>query len=261
MPIPAPPADQPFVRTLRARWLGQQLRALREQRGLTLADVAASTGRPQGLWDRFEWADWPISRGDVTTLLDLYRVHDVQLRERLLTIVDHAWRLHHWDTGDHPDHSEDGADASFITLDWLIRQATKMQIFATVLPVEPLPSTADPTVPVELVIAETALRPEPGDALVHQLGSGRLTHLVSLPYVQVQVLANPTARQTTTGGFTVFRFHHHPPVAYQHTLAGHHYLEGRIADRTIEAYRALRTSALDAGTSHQLIEKAAAQRT
>ncbi|MGH3808057.1 MAG: hypothetical protein ACRDRU_15815, partial [Pseudonocardiaceae bacterium] len=54
--------------TLRAQWLGQQLRALRET------------------------AEYPIRRGDVLALLDLYSVSAARTRDGLLQLSDDVWR-------------------------------------------------------------------------------------------------------------------------------------------------------------------------
>ncbi len=60
------------VPTLRAQWLGRELRDLRERRNLTLRQVAEHLKRNFSALSRFENAEWPIPRHDVQMLLDLY---------------------------------------------------------------------------------------------------------------------------------------------------------------------------------------------
>jgi len=64
------------VTTLRAQWLGHQLRDLRERSGLSLRQVGEYLKRNFSALSRFENAEWPFPRGDVLQLLDLYGVHD-----------------------------------------------------------------------------------------------------------------------------------------------------------------------------------------
>ncbi|WFE67524.1 helix-turn-helix transcriptional regulator [Micromonospora sp. WMMD714] len=79
---------KPFIRTLRAQWLGQQLRALREERGMTLKLVSEHLHRDMSALGRYERADWPIRRGDVVALLDLYGFHHAAERARLLALAE-----------------------------------------------------------------------------------------------------------------------------------------------------------------------------
>ncbi|MGH4015452.1 MAG: helix-turn-helix domain-containing protein, partial [Pseudonocardiaceae bacterium] len=54
--------------TLRAQWLGQQLRALRESAGMTLKQAGDYLQRDGSMVSRFESAVHPIRRGDVLAL-------------------------------------------------------------------------------------------------------------------------------------------------------------------------------------------------
>lgn len=107
------------------------------------------------------------------------------MREQLLTLADQTWRLHRWDTG-HPDHT--GDDAPFITVDWLTSRATKIRVYAPVLPVTHLASTPTPAIQIELVIAQTALQHLPSDPLPHHTGARHLAQLASQSQVRIRVL-------------------------------------------------------------------------
>ncbi|MEU8008533.1 helix-turn-helix transcriptional regulator [Micromonospora parva] len=74
--VSMPASREPFVRTLRAQWLGQQMRELRERRGLTLKYVAQYLERDFSSLARYERAEWPFRRELVIALLDLYGVYN-----------------------------------------------------------------------------------------------------------------------------------------------------------------------------------------
>src|SRR5688572_2694754 len=93
---------RPFIRTVRAQWLGQRLRTLREQRGLTRKVVTEHLGRDLAPLGRYARAEWPIGRGDVVALLDLFGFHESSERTRILGLAEDVWRIHRWD----PDHGE-----------------------------------------------------------------------------------------------------------------------------------------------------------
>ncbi|HEX2419848.1 MAG TPA: helix-turn-helix transcriptional regulator, partial [Micromonosporaceae bacterium] len=66
--------------TLRARWLGEELRRLREAKGLTAKEAGEYIQRHQGTVSRFESGEYPIRRGDLLAFLDLYGVSNKRRR-------------------------------------------------------------------------------------------------------------------------------------------------------------------------------------
>jgi transcriptional regulator with XRE-family HTH domain len=112
---------RPFVKTLRAQWLGQQLRELREQRGMTLKLVSEHLGRDLSALGRYERAEWPIPRGDVVALLDLYGFHGARERASLLHVAEEVWCAHRWD-----NDPNDVVNTSFIDFPWLASRAEKI---------------------------------------------------------------------------------------------------------------------------------------
>ncbi|MFC4109479.1 Scr1 family TA system antitoxin-like transcriptional regulator [Micromonospora zhanjiangensis] len=112
---------KPFIRTLRAQWLGSQLRALREERGMTLKLVAEHLARDMSALGRYERGDWPIRKGDVVALLDLYGFHHATERARLLGLAEEVWRTDRWD-----EDYGDVVDASFIDYPWLESRAERI---------------------------------------------------------------------------------------------------------------------------------------
>ena len=89
-------------RTVLRRKLGQELRALRRQQGLTCLDVSRKMKRavPGGKWSeskvsRIETAHVSVHHGDVSDLLDLYQVGAGAHRDAIMVIARDA-RMHGW---------------------------------------------------------------------------------------------------------------------------------------------------------------------
>ncbi|MEV7227263.1 Scr1 family TA system antitoxin-like transcriptional regulator [Polymorphospora sp. NPDC051019] len=110
MPYKQPPTS------LRALWLGEQMRRLRKDRRITLKGAARHLRLNHSALARFERGQWPFLAGRVATLLDVYQVTDPKGRTVLLRLdaeVDrrNAWEadpddLHHPE----PDHEPKPAD-------------------------------------------------------------------------------------------------------------------------------------------------------
>ncbi|MEO7195440.1 MAG: helix-turn-helix transcriptional regulator, partial [Pseudonocardiaceae bacterium] len=83
--------------TLRAQWLGQSLRELRDANGMTLARAADFLQRNASTVSRFESGEYPIRRPDLMALLDLYGVADRRKRDGLLRLSEDVWQKGWWD--------------------------------------------------------------------------------------------------------------------------------------------------------------------
>jgi transcriptional regulator with XRE-family HTH domain len=92
-----PTKREQFVQTIRAQWLGQRMRELREERGLTLKYIAAYLGVEFSTLARYERAEWPFRRDHVVALLDVYGVYDERERAQLVQLAQDAWRVNRWD--------------------------------------------------------------------------------------------------------------------------------------------------------------------
>ncbi|MGI9000413.1 MAG: helix-turn-helix domain-containing protein [Pseudonocardia sp.] len=99
--------------TLQAQWLGQQLRALRASTEMTLRQAGEYLQRDPSMVSRFETAEYPIRRGDVLALLDLYNVSEERTRDGLLRLSDDVWRKGWW------DGYANTVDRQYIDLPWL----------------------------------------------------------------------------------------------------------------------------------------------
>lgn len=113
--------------TLRAQWLGQQLRELRAAAKLTLDDAGAYLQRDPSTVSRFESGEYPIRRPDLMALLDLYRLSDARRREGLLKLGNEIWQTGWWEGyGDH-------IAGPFIDHAWLEERAHTIRWFETLV--------------------------------------------------------------------------------------------------------------------------------
>lgn len=109
--------------TLRAQWLGRQLRELREASGLKLSEAGECLKRDASTVSRFETGVYPIHQPDVRALLDLFGVRDERRRGALLRLSEEAWRTGWWD-----GYAQD-VEGSFIDYVWLESRATRIRTF------------------------------------------------------------------------------------------------------------------------------------
>jgi transcriptional regulator with XRE-family HTH domain len=280
-----PVPHKPFTRTLRAQWLGQQLRQIREQRGMTLKMVGEFLQRDHTALSRYERAEWPIRRGEVVALLDLYGFHQATERARLLSLAEEVWRVDRWN-----EDYGDVIDSSFIDFPWLESRAERICSYhAMVVPglfqlpeyaelviraVEG-PEASEETVSrwVELRLARQRVLAEPGAAVIEavideaalrrRVGSpalmrDQLDHLGQLcrrRHVEVRVLPSEVRLHAgLNGSFWLFVMPvGYPAVGYLEGLAGQLYVESPKSDRFIDVYHWIRDAALDPEESAKLI--------
>ncbi|WP_433348716.1 helix-turn-helix domain-containing protein [Micromonospora sp. CA-111912] len=274
---------KPFIRTLRAQWLGQQLRALREERGMTLKLVSEHLQRDMSALGRYERADWPIRKGDVTALLDLYGFHHAAERARLLSLAEEVWRTDRWD-----EDYGDVVDSSFIEYPWLEGRAERICSYnALLLPgllqtpayaEAVIRNAAEPGVPeltlerwvklrmerqrvldgptrIGVVLEEGVLRRPVGGRSTMADQLRHLTQLSQRRKIAVRVLpSNVALHAGMDGTFTLFTLPApYPEVAYLENLGGRLYLEAPKSQRFIDAYDRLVNAALGEAESAELI--------
>lgn len=273
--------------TLRAQWLGQQLKELRENAGITLRQAADYLERDPSTVSRFESAEYPIRRADLVALLDFYSVGDQRRREGLLTLREEVWQKGWW------DGYADAVDRRFIDYVWLESRAEEIHSFDdTLLPgllqtqryAEAAIRAADPDLPTEQVARAVELRimrqqalsgDKPSqlraildEALLRRLVAGpdamreQLRHLVACserPNIEIRVLPfTAGAHASPAGAFKVFSLAEpYPDVAYAETLAGAIYVETPGATRFVQAYDRLQSATLTPDESAELISAAA----
>lgn len=278
-------AHRPFIRTLRAQWLGQRLRELREQRGMTLELVAEHLDRDRSALGRYERAEWPIQRHDVLALLDLYGFHRASERAQLLALAEEVWRTDRW-----TDNYGDVVDASFIDFPWLESRADVVCSYhAMVIPglfqlreyanlvircIEGANATEekmtrwldlrmerkrvldDPNGPrFETIIDEAALRRLVGGRALQRAQLAQLLEIARRTRVEVRILPSEIwLHPGLDGSFWLFRMPRpYPEVAYLESRAGQMYFEQPKAGSYLDAYDRLRKVALDSRESAKLI--------
>ncbi|MEH1130037.1 helix-turn-helix domain-containing protein [Micromonospora sp. CPCC 206061] len=290
-----PTKREKFDQSLRARWLGERMRELRDERGLTLKYVAAYIGVEFSTLARYERAEWPFRHDHVVALLDAYGVHLEAERERLIQLARDAWRVNRWE----PDFQSAIEDPDFVDCLWLEERAERICSYAT-MAVPPLLCTPayakalfhaehgydgpafkvekwlallaerqkvirkrDPMTRIDVLIEEQILhRPVGGVTVLRE----QLEHLVrfcgreDLP-VQVRVVpAHAAGHPGYLGGFTLFRMPTpYPPVAYVEHLGGRLYIESKGAELYGKTFDALAGLALPVTESVQVIDRIAGQ--
>ncbi len=271
--------------TLRAQWLGQQLRALRESTGMTLRQAGEYLQRDPSMVSRFETAEYPIRRGDVLALLDLYHVSEERIRDGLLRLSDDMWRKGWW------DGYVNTVDRQYVDMPWLEARAERLRTHGAML-VPGLLQTREYAetlirnaaaadipedqigrmielrmtrqqvlggeTPVDFaaVVDESALRRVIGGTEVLRAQLAQLGEVAERSNVEVRVIPlRRGAHAGLDGAFWLFEMPDpYPDVAYVDNLAGAVYVEEDAAvDRFRQVYHQLSAMALGSKESAALI--------
>lgn len=269
--------------TLRAQWLGQSLRELRDSAGMTLARAAEFLQRNAATVSRFESGEYPIRRPDLMALLDLYGVAERRRRDGLLRLSEDVWQKGWWD-----GYAAD-VEHQFVDYVWLESRATSIRAVDTnVLPgllqtrdyAEAVITAADWDAAPEQVARWVQLRMN-RQALLHRAEPPRfsalidefvlrravggiavmrnqLAHLLDsaeLPYLELRVLPSSLgAHASPSGGFLVFGIAEPDmEVGYAETVGGAVYVEPPDSERFVRVYDRLLDSALGPVESAELI--------
>ncbi|MGH3697091.1 MAG: helix-turn-helix domain-containing protein [Pseudonocardiaceae bacterium] len=251
--------------TLRAQWLGQQLRALRESTGMTLRQAGEYLQRDPSMVSRFETAEYPIRRGDVLALLDLYTVSEERTRDGLLRLSDDMWRKGWW------DGYANTVERQYIDMPWLEARAERLRTYGAMLMpgllqtreyaetlIRNAASADTPEDQIErmielrmtrqqvlggetpvdfaAVVDESVLRRVIGSPEVMRGQLARLREVAERPNVEVRVLPlRRGAHAGLDGAFWLFEMPDpYPDVAYVDNLAGAVYVE---EDAAVEQFR------------------------
>jgi len=274
--------------SLRARLLGERLRAWREERGLTLKYVAATLHKDFSDMARVERGERALHLGEAASLLDLLAVYESAERDFLFRLARDAYRLRLWEG----DFDGPELDASIVDSLWLESVAERIRCYGAVSVPDLLrtPAYAEavvyrersagvsepmlewwtrsygrrqrevferrPMVSVEAVVAEAALRCPLGGPDVWR---AQLEHLATGGddgSVQLRLLpASAGFLAGMDGSFTVFD----PPAKYLPAVACRPYAdiaalhEGATAGWYADAFDRLWDFALPAGESMRFI--------
>ncbi|THV35729.1 helix-turn-helix domain-containing protein [Glycomyces buryatensis] len=270
--------------SLRSRWLGERLRALREAADISPVEVAEFLQRDRSVVGRYETGDYPIRRADVYALLTYYGVEDEKTRETLLELCEDVWRKGWWD----PYKKEVAKD--FVDLPWLESRTDELCVYQNMV-IHGLAQTrayaetlirkaeadaeeaqiqrwvdlrlgrqailaGDEALRYTMVIEEPVLHRPIGGVKVMSEQLRHLLDLGELETIEIRVL--PTAHGPHSGHLGSFLLFVMPEqftdVAYVESLGGALYVESPDVDRFEDAWHDVNKAALDQKRSAALIK-------
>lgn len=266
------PSEHAF--TLRAQWLGQQLREMREDAKLTLKDVGNYIQRNGSTVSRIESGMLPARVPEVLTYLDLCGVQDPKRRADLKKMAEDVWQKGWWDGFK--------ADVVGSLIDWiwlesravtiqsfqigvipgllqtrdyaeaLIRSdqpdATEEQVarFVAVRTARQERLNENPALRLSAIIDEGALRRKVGGREVMRAQLTRLGSLAERSDIEIMVLPSEIGSHASPdGAFDLLTMARpYPLVAGISTAAGNLVVEGAEAEVLVQKYHRLRDVAL-----------------
>ncbi|MET7287910.1 helix-turn-helix transcriptional regulator [Streptomyces sp. NPDC005573] len=273
--------------TVRRRRLGQELRRLRELKGMTAEEVAERLLVSQSKISRLENGRRSISQRDVRDLCGVYEVEDQRIVDSLMEMARDSRQQGWWHTfGDIPYSVyiglETDAESLRVYEPQLVTGLLQTRAYAEALVRGALPETStaeiDKRVQVRMrrqeritaeggplrlwvVLDEAALRRVVGSKLVMREQLEHLTEMSHLPHVTVQVLPFEVgAHPGLNGQYAILEF----TDAADSSVV---YLEGVTSDLYLEKapdvqkyavmYEHLRAQSLNVEQSRHLIAKVA----
>lgn len=273
--------------TVRRRRLGLILRGLRERRGLTGEQVAEQVSRSGSWLSRVETGRVGLRSGDLTALLDLYRVTEEGLREDLLALAragtQRGWWAKYADTLSGPYATYIGfeAEADYLQVyDTLVVHGllqTEEYARATIAAALPTvrPEAVEKKVKVRMARQAVFDRPDPlrvwailDESVLHRRIGGeevlrgqlvRLREACHWPNVTIQVVPfTAGANPGMLGSFTVIKFPvpEDPDVVYVEGVTGDIFAEGEDARRYSVLFEHLQATALSPARSADRIDQA-----
>ncbi|AVH20894.1 helix-turn-helix domain-containing protein [Nocardia cyriacigeorgica] len=271
--------------TLRAQWLGQQLRRYREAAGLTLKEAAAYLNRDSSTVSRFEAGLYPPRDNDVQELLTLYGVSSEPIRSSLRKLSMEVWQKGWWE-----GYAKD-VDPSIVDYAWLEARAAEIKSFnPIVVPgllqtpayAEAVMRAVDPDVPdeqvdrwleVRMLRQQTLSLPRPTQFTAildesvlrrpvggHRVMTEQLEHLAEValrPNIHIRVLPERLgAHAAPDGSFKLFNMPEpYPNLACIETPAGVIYVEDDGIKRFVAAFDRLEQATLDREESIAELQK------
>jgi transcriptional regulator with XRE-family HTH domain len=267
--------------TLRAQWLGKQLRELRESAGLTLKESGEYLQRDGSTVSRFEAGLYPARTPDVAALLDLYGVADEHRREGFIRLSRDVWQSGWWDA------YTDDVSLGIVDYAWMEARATGIRSFdALIIPgllqtrayMEAVIRAEDPDASSDqlsrwvefrvarqqllaadqapsfsTVMEESTLRRLVGSP---EIMRGQLSHLLNFSAnAEIRIMPfSSGAHASPDGTFRIFELPEpYPAVAYVPSPVGAIYAEGEAADGLKLKFDRIRHDSLGIRESRELI--------
>ncbi|AOR33740.1 transcriptional regulator [Streptomyces fodineus] len=273
--------------TVRRRRLGQELRRLRELKGMTAEEVAERLLVSQSKISRLENGRRSISQRDVRDLCGVYEVEDQRIVDSLMEMARDSRQQGWWHTfGDIPYSVyiglETDAESLRVYEPQLVTGLLQTRAYAEALVQGALPETSTAEIekrvqvrmrrqeritaennPLRLwvVLDEAALRRVVGSKLVMREQLEQLIELSQLPHVTVQVLPFEVgAHPGLNGQYAILEFTDaaDSSVVYLEGVTSDLYLEkAQDVQRYAVMYEHLRAQSLNVEQSRQFIAKVA----
>ncbi|MEV6741019.1 helix-turn-helix transcriptional regulator [Streptomyces sp. NPDC051104] len=273
--------------TVRRRRLGQELRRLRELKGMTAEEVAERLLVSQSKISRLENGRRSISPRDVRDLCGVYEVEDQRVVESLMEMARDSRQQGWWHAfGDIPYSVyiglETDAESLRVYEPQIITGLLQSRAYAEALIQGALPETSPADIekrvqvrmrrqerisaennPLRLwvVLDEAALRRRVGDNLVMREQLEHLAEMSRLPHVTVQVLPFEVgAHPGLNGQYAILEFADaaDSSVVYLEGVTSDLYLEkAQDVQKYAVMYEHLRAQALNVEQSRKFIEDAA----
>ncbi|MBL6276921.1 helix-turn-helix domain-containing protein [Micromonospora fiedleri] len=271
--------------TLRAQWLGQQLREMRESAGLTLKDVGDYINRNASTVSRLESGVVAARVPEVLAYLDICGVDDGRRRADLTTMAKDVWQKGWWDGF--------AADVVGSLIDWIWLESRATEIYSFDVAVLPglLQTRAyaeaiiravdidateeqinryveirlarqrrlygDESVKLSAIIDEGALRRTVGGPTVMRAQLEHLSTMAVRSHIELLVLPSAAGEHPSPeGSFNLFQMRPPYPLAgCIWTPAGNIVIEGGMAESLLRTYDRLRGLALPAQTGLALVSE------
>ncbi|WP_424533779.1 helix-turn-helix domain-containing protein [Sphaerisporangium viridialbum] len=270
--------------TLRAQWLGRQLRELREAVGLKLPEAGDYIQRDGATISRLETGLYPARTPDVQALLDLYGVADPHKRSDLMRLATEVWHEGWWDSysGNLSKLIVDYAwvesrarvirSFDALAIPGLLQTRSYMEAVIRRTDSDPSLSPSGARFRLERQQILTAAEPPQIEAILDESllwrvvgGSAsmkeQLEHLLDLsdhPSIEIRVLPFISgAHASHDGSFRIFEMPEpYPQIGYVDTPAGGIYVEAEGVERLMLKFDRIQHDSLDLPESMKLIEAA-----
>ena len=267
--------------SIRAVWLGQELRQIREAKKISLRDAAGYLGKVQSSLSRMETGHYPVREDEVVKYLDLCGIKDPHKRTDLLTMCRDVGQRGWWDGYDGdvagtlmdrlwieartvsirvcqvnsipgllqtPEYASALMRVGDLAIDdremerWIEVRMTRQHILTRHHPVE-----------MHALIDESILYRLPGDREVRRGQLDYLAHIAERPNVEIRVIPMSICH-AVNGPFEVMKLTPpYPTVGYLATSAGDICVEGDALDQLTHTYDRLEEASLDPEASREMI--------
>ncbi len=279
MPDERRPSGSP---TVRRRELGAMLRILRNERGLTVDQVAGDLLCSPSKVSRMETGQRGATLRDIRDLCDLYRVTDPVERERLMSLAQEGRQQGWWQSYSLKHRTyvglEQEAQALTIFQSAVVPGLFQVADYTRAIHRVGSPPFAEEEIEervdergkrqhilteagsprVEVLLDEAVLRRQVGSATVMR---GQLSHLIGMteqPNITIQVIPfSAGAHPALESNFTILEFAGQAPtIVHTESLAGQFYLEKQQdIERYLLALDLLRDLAFDPKESARAMAK------